>query len=106
MLKVIDSSASDTPDECSYPGCDRLVAVSEHRRRPLAYCDDPDHTALEALRKKQACSRMTAITSRCPSMTNAASLSTGPRAFLTMSMSVRTLVSPSQCTNRVRAGRR
>ncbi|WP_433729543.1 hypothetical protein ACQP0C_00650 [Nocardia sp. CA-129566] len=59
MLKAVNPhTTTDTPTGCQFPldnggTCDTAVATSGRRGAPRKYCDNPDHTAQKALRRKR-----------------------------------------------------
>src|ERR1017187_800456 len=47
-------TATTTPKQCAYPGCDQLPAApSSDRGAKPKYCDDPDHNPLSAHRERR-----------------------------------------------------
>ncbi|MEV5837917.1 hypothetical protein [Nocardia sp. NPDC052112] len=59
MLKAVNPrTTTDTPARCQYPldnggTCDTAVPTSGRPGAPRKYCDNPDHTAQKALRRKR-----------------------------------------------------
>ncbi|MFI6957264.1 hypothetical protein ACIBJI_27820 [Nocardia sp. NPDC050408] len=60
MLKAVDTrtTATDTPPRCQFPldsggTCDASVPNSGRPGAPRKYCDNPEHTAQKALRRKR-----------------------------------------------------
>ncbi len=58
MLKAVNSPTTDTPPRCQFPvdnggTCDTAVPTSGKPGAPRKYCDNPDHTAQKALRRKR-----------------------------------------------------
>ncbi|MEV6340541.1 hypothetical protein AB0M12_38200 [Nocardia vinacea] len=60
MLKAVDphTTTTDTPARCQFPldnggTCDTAVPTSGRPGAPRKYCDNPDHTAQKALRRKR-----------------------------------------------------
>lgn len=46
-------TSPDRATPCGYPGCPKPARASDGIGRPPAYCDDPQHTSLRALRRRQ-----------------------------------------------------